>query len=153
MSPVNRESEQSFFCCMSPIRGKLVFFKVHLFLKRYDTLISYFDWHQLHNDDFIYLKNSLCEYTLNNHFVKGQQTAIFGYTGPNRSRAITGNLKTLPICIRVLTDMESRQSQVELEALSIVYGYKRFSLYLVGCPKIYIYIDCSILAQCLTTLP
>ena len=42
-----------------------------------------FLWKTDHENAFNYLKSSLCNNTLNNHFVKGRQTAIFADAGKN----------------------------------------------------------------------
>ena len=119
---------------------------------------GHFDWQPEHEKAFQYLKNALCDNTLNNNFVKGRQTAIFSDAGKKQHTNDTpGALSSvlaqkdpkteewLPITFasRVLTDVECRYSQVELEALSIVFGVKRFQFYVIGCNQVFIYTDCQ----------
>ena len=96
-------------------------------------------WTQNEQTAFETLKHSLTTDTVNGHFDPSKQTevhvdpspvglgAILSQTTPGKN-----DTQIIAYVSRSLTKVESRYSQIEREALGIVYGIEHFHLYLYG---------------------
>ena len=161
--PISQEGLLSFICTVSfNSRFILRFSEYAQCLRILANTKGIFDWTNEHEKAFQYLKISLCENTLNNHFIKSRRTAVFCDAGKkahvtNTPGALSGILAQLdenseeeswlPIqfASRVLTDTETRYGQSELEALAIRFSLTRFSYYVQGARNIIVFTDCSCL--------
>ena len=172
--PVHQEGLLSFICTVGWNQRFIYrFSEIVMPLRILAKTSGKFIWLPEHEQAFQHLKNALCDNTMNNHFIKGRETYLFVDAGKQQhTRNSPGALSAvlaqkhpdfedeyLPIqfASRVLSDVETRYSQIELESLSIRFGCERFRYFLTGCENIKIVTDCQALVNMynknLTTTP
>ena len=166
--PIHQNGLISFLCTVSWNRRFIFrFAEEALPLQVLSQTKGFFDWQKEHQDAFEYLKNALCENTLNNHFVRGLVTELYTDAGkfqhtkkePGALSAVlaqrdpkTGEPKPIFFASKVLTTVQRNYGQIELEALSVKFGVERFRYYLIGIPEVIIYVDAAPLVQMFNTI-
>ena len=127
------------------------------------------EWNTSHQEAFEYLKNALCENTLNHYFIRHRTTAVFADAGVKQFTtevqsgglgAIlaqkcndTGDWLPIHFASRALTDCETRMPQIHLESIAIRFACDRFRFYLEGAPKFIIFSDCRPVVQLFNKCP
>ena len=154
--PISAEGVVSFLCTVGFNSRFILRFAEHsLPLRKLSLSKAEFRWTDVHDEAFNYLKNALCTNTLNNTFVKNRPTGLFCDAGKKQHTKDTpgalsavlaqkdsdSNWIPIQFVSRVLSNVETRYSQTELESLSILYGCKRLDFYLWGARGIEIYTD------------
>ena len=154
--PITADGVISFLCTVGFNSRFILRFAEHSIpLRKLSLSKSEFRWTDVHEESFNYLKNALCTNTLNNTFRKHRTTGVFCDAGKKQhtkdtpgalsavlaQRDSDSNWIPIQFVSRVLSDVETRYSQTELESLSILYGCKRLDFYLRGARGIEIYTD------------
>ena len=98
-----------------------------------------FEWHKIHQKTFELLKMKLVSAPIMAYFDMNKETNLYVDASPFGLSAILmqkddheDSLRTVAYGSRSLTDVESRYSQTEREALAIVWGVEHFHQYLYG---------------------
>ena len=103
---------------------------------------AHFKWTKECRKEFNELKYSICEDTLLHYFDTSLPTFIFVDAHKTGISAIlaqgkdTDSCKPVAFASRATKDEERRYPQLDLEALAIDFGLRRFRLYVVGAPEI-----------------
>ena len=98
------------------------------------------DWKPTHTDALNQLKDALSEDAVNAYFDIDKDTELIVDASPVGLGAILtqhdkhGRSKVIAYASRALTDVESRYSQTEREALAVTWGCLHFHLYIYGRP-------------------
>jgi len=94
------------------------------------------DWNKRHQDAFEELKRLLASAKTLAYYDKEAETQVIvdaspvGLGGILSQKQKDGNFRPVMFASRTLTDVETRYSQTEREALAVVWGCERFHLYL-----------------------
>ena len=115
-----------------------------------------FIWTDECEESYKYLKDALCENTLNNTFKNGLKIGLFVDAGKKQDTVNTpwalsgvfcqldpesGQWKPIQFISCVLSDCETQFLQTELESLSILYSCRRLDFFLRGAVGIQIFTD------------
>ena len=157
--PKSQESLNSFLC-MAMWNSRFIhrFSEIVLPLRTLALTsgLQNYNWGEVHEHAFQSLKNSLCENTLNNFFVKSRPTQLHVDAGmKSHSKSSPGclaavltqldveNNNYLPIqfASKTLTKVEVNYDQLTLESLAIAFGMNKFRIYLSGAPQFICYTD------------
>ena len=105
-----------------------------------------FEWGPAQEDAFRTLKQRIADATSLAYFRQGAPTKLITDASPVGLGAVLvqtqgGTDRALCYASRTLSDVERRYSQVEKEALAVVWACERFDLYLFGLPKFQLITD------------
>ena len=141
-APRNKEELNSFLCMMQSnaefIEG---FFQKSAPLRALTKKSARFEWGTYHQECFQMLADELKEETLLRYFDLSKRTFVLvdaHISGLGATLAQGDSLKEAkPIAYasRTTTDTESRYPQLDLEAMAVDFGLRRFRKYLVGSPR------------------
>ena len=168
-TPKTQDSLNSFLC-MAMWNSRFIhrFSEIVLPLRNLALSTGPMAWNHEHQTAFQTLKDSLCENTLNNFFIKGRPTQIhcdaakLSHT-PSSTGALaavltqfdTDKKEFLPIqfASQTLTKTQCNYSQIELESLSICFGMNKFRIFLAGAPQFIVYSDAKPLVVLYNKIP
>ena len=92
------------------------------------------EWTQEHQKSFQNVKDELRECTVMSFYDPKKPTTVVVDGSPFGLGAVLTQVdKPIAYASRFLTTVEQRYSQIELEALAIVFGCDHFHMYLIGC--------------------
>ena len=92
-----------------------------------------FEWKQEHQESFDSLKRDLTSDKVMSYFDRTKQTVMIVDASPvGLGALLTQDGKAISYASRALSDVETRYSQTEKEALAIAWGCQHFHLYLFG---------------------
>ena len=95
------------------------------------------EWTSEQQEAFNNLKNELSSETVMTYFNPSLQIDILVDASPVRLGAtISQNQQTITYASRVLTDVESRYSQTEREALAIIWACEHFDIFIQGTENV-----------------
>ena len=114
------------------------------FIKNYSIITAFlrellkkgvkWNWTVNHDKAFQKLKSELSSETIMSYCDPNKPTTVMVDGSPVGLGAIlVQDNRTIAYGIRALTPTESRYSQIEREALSVVFGCEHFHIYLAGC--------------------
>ena len=91
------------------------------------------EWNDQHEASFQKVKDELRECTAMSFYDTHMHTTLVVDGSPFGFGAVlTQDGKPIAYASRSLTALEQRYSQIEREALAIVFGYEHFHMYLIG---------------------
>ena len=98
-----------------------------------------FVWSGEHQRALDKLKNFITSYPVLAYYSPGKPTFIVTDAGPSALGAVLlqrqqGEMRIIEYASRALTDVETRYSQTEKEALGLVFGCEKFKYYTLGGP-------------------
>ena len=149
------------FLCMAMWNSRFIhrFSEIALPLRNLALTSGPMCWTNEHYAAFQSLKDSICENTLNNYFVKGRPVQLHCDAGkraysdhatstPGALSAVLSQYDTdkkvyLPIqfASQTLNKIQVNFSQIELESLSLAFGMNKFRIFLSGAPQFIAYTD------------
>ena len=92
------------------------------------------EWNDQDESSFQKVKDELCECTVMSFYDPHMHTTIVVDGSPfGLGAVLTQYGKPIAYVSRSLTAIEQRYSQIEREALAIVFGCEHFHMYLIGC--------------------
>ena len=146
--PETKDEVLSFLCMINSHKDFIPnLAKKTVHLRQLTKKHKHFSWDKHCQEEFERLRNDLKEETLLQHYDPKMSTFIFvdaHKTGISAILAQGSNMteaKPIAYASRATTDVESRYPQLDLEALSVDYGLRRFRFYLVGGPEIVMVTD------------
>ena len=147
-APANKSELSSFLCMMQSNRDFIpsLASKTHHMRKRLKKSV-HFTWDSHCQQEFDHLKSCFTEACLLHHFDPCSKTFICVDAHSSGLSAILmqgdniENAKAVAFASRTTTSAESRYPQLDLEALSVDFGLRRFRYYLVGGPTIQVVTD------------
>ena len=119
-------------------------------LRRLTRQDNEWQWGKEENEAFEALKKQLAKASMMAFYDKDAPTQVVTDASPVGLGAILmqeqqGVKRTVAFAIRSLSNVERRYSQMEKEALAVVWGCERFSLYLSGLESFQLVTDCKAL--------
>ena len=167
--PKTAESLNSFLC-MAMWNSRFIhrFSEIVLPLRNLALTSNPLKWTAEHEKSFQSLKNSLCENTLNNFFVKNRPTQIHVDAGkvahssstPGCLAAVltqydaeSGAYLPIQFASKTLTKVEINYDQLTLESLAICFGMNKFRIFLSGAPQFICFTDAKPLQILYSKIP
>ena len=146
--PQDKEEVRSFLCMIQSNRDFIPNMAQHTtHLRNLTKKHTRFNWTKQCQDEFNKLCSSFKEDTLLKHYDANLPTFIFVDAHRTGVSAILAQGDTVesarPVAFasRATTPIEGRYPQLDLEALAIDFGMRRFRLHLVGAPEVTIITD------------
>ena len=146
--PRNKEEVRSFLCMVQSNKDFIPkIAQLTINLRNLTKKHTKFTWTKQCQDEFNKLCSSFKEETLLKHYDPSSPTYIFVDAHRTGLSAILTQGETMetakPVAFasRATTQIESRYPQLDLEALAIDFGMRRFRLHLVGAPESLIITD------------
>ena len=146
--PDNKDDVISFLCMMQSLSDFIPNLSQQTYhLRQLTKKHSQFKWNKHHQQEFENLKSALSNNTLLAYFNPDIPTYIYVDAHKSGLSATLLQGKTLdtahPVAFssRATSDVESRYPQLDLEALAIDFGLRRYRQYIAGGPKIDIITD------------
>ena len=146
--PRNKDEVKSFLCMVQSNKDFIPnIARLTTNLRNLTKKHTQFMWTKRCQDEFEKLCSSFKEETLLKHYDPDQHTYIFvdaHRTGLSAILAQGDSMETskpVAFASRATTQIENRYPQLDLEALAIDFGMRRFRLYLVGAPEVVIITD------------